>query len=133
MSYPNYDRQALPTIVCLCGSSRFRTAFEQASMAEALAGRIVVGPGLYGHDDYPAGAKAVTNDGDMANAVKQQLDRLHFEKIRLADEILVLNVGGYYGESTTREIAYARQLGKPIRWLESAESPATTPSSTTAR
>jgi hypothetical protein len=118
MGYPNYERQGLPTIVCLCGSSRFRAAFESAAMSEALQGRIVVGPGLYGHDDYPIGAKVLTNDGDMANPVKRQLDALHLRKIDLADEVLILNVGGYVGSSTAREIAYARQQGKRIRWLE---------------
>lgn len=118
MGYPNYDRQGLPTIVCLCGSSRFRTTFEVAAMYEALQGRIVVGPGLYGHDDYPAGARALTNDGDDANATKQALDALHLRKIDLADEVLVLNVGGYVGDSTAREIQYARLRGKRIRYLE---------------
>lgn len=37
----------------------------------------------------------------------------------MADEILVVNVGGYIGHSTRREIAYARRLGKRVRWLES--------------
>jgi cytochrome b len=118
MGYPNYDRQGLPTIVCLCGSSRFRRAFEVAAMYEALQGRIVVGPGLFGHDDYPVGARALTNDGDEANATKQALDALHLRKIDLADEVLVLNVGGYIGDSTAREIQYARMRDKRIRYLE---------------
>ena len=50
--------------------------------------------------------------------VKQKLAELHFEKIRLADEILVLNVGGYVGPSTRAEIEFTRSLGKKIRWLE---------------
>jgi hypothetical protein len=51
--------------------------------------------------------------------VKQRLDDLHLRKIDLADEILVVNVGGYIGQSVRREIAYARQQGKRVRWLES--------------
>jgi hypothetical protein len=46
------------------------------------------------------------------------LDLLHFYKIDLAHEVLILNVEGYVGESTRREIAYARLMGKRIRWLE---------------
>lgn len=87
-------------------------------MEETLAGRIVIPMGLYGHADFPAGAKAATNDGDESTAVKQMLDRLHFAKIDLADEILVMNVGGYIGSSTKREIAYAESAGKPVRYLE---------------
>jgi len=46
------------------------------------------------------------------------LDELHKRKIDIADEILVLNVGGYIGESTRGEIAYAQAHGIPIRYLE---------------
>jgi len=52
------------------------------------------------------------------HAVKQMLDELHLRKIDLADEIFVLNVGGYIGESTLREIAYTALRGKPITYLE---------------
>ena len=53
--------------------------------------------------------------------VKHRLAELHFEKIRLADEILVLNVDGYVGPSTRAEIEFARSLSKKIRWLEEGE------------
>lgn len=47
-----------------------------------------------------------------------QLRELHIRKIGLADEILVLNVGGYIGESTRQEIDYAQSLGRRVRYLE---------------
>ncbi|MFD5516329.1 hypothetical protein [Streptomyces sp. NPDC127066] len=56
-----------------------------------------------------------------AERLKNQLDYLHHRKIDLADEILVVNPGGYIGESTRREIAYARSLGKTIRYTHSSE------------
>jgi hypothetical protein len=46
------------------------------------------------------------------------LDELHKRKIDLADEVLILNVGGYIGDSTRSELEYARAKGKVIRWLE---------------
>lgn len=46
------------------------------------------------------------------------LDDMHLRKIDLADEIFVINVGGYIGESTRREIAYAEQTGKKVNYLE---------------
>ena len=46
------------------------------------------------------------------------LDELHLRKIDLADEVYVQNVGGYIGDSTANEIAYATSKGKPIRYLE---------------
>jgi hypothetical protein len=51
--------------------------------------------------------------------VKTALDELHKRKIELADEVLVLNVGGYIGKSTRSEIDHAERLGKPVRYLES--------------
>ena len=55
---------------------------------------------------------------DKFDAVKQQLDELHKRKIDLCDEVLVLNVGGYVGDSTRSEIRYALEHGKPLRFLE---------------
>ena len=49
---------------------------------------------------------------------KVALDELHFRKIDLADEVFVLNVDGYVGASTAREIAYTIFAGKGMRWLE---------------
>jgi nucleoside 2-deoxyribosyltransferase len=46
------------------------------------------------------------------------LDELHLRKIDLADEVFILNVGGYIGKGTKREIGYALMTGKPISYLE---------------
>lgn len=99
-----------PVIVCLCGSGRFREAFEDAEFSETLAGRIVLTIGC--------NTKDMARDVDWQH-VKPMLDELHLRKIDLADEVLILNVGQYIGESTARELAYARSLGKPVRFLES--------------
>lgn len=98
-----------PTIVCLCGSGRFREAFEQAEFRETLAGKIVLTIGCNTHD---------VARSDELKQHKPMLDELHLRKIDLADEVLVLNVGGYIGESTAREVAYAHALNKPTRLLE---------------
>jgi len=98
-----------PTIVCLCGSGRFKAAFEQAEFDETLAGRIVLTIGC--------NTKDIARDVDWRH-VKPMLDELHLRKVDLADEVLVLNVGGYIGESTAREVAYAVAAGKTMRYLE---------------
>ncbi len=49
---------------------------------------------------------------------KIRLDVLHKLKIDLADEVFVINVGGYIGESTASEIEHALAQQKPIRYLE---------------
>src|SRR5215469_18825627 len=105
----NAYRQERPTIVCLCGSTRFGEMFRYVNQRETLAGKIVLAPGCFQGD-------AVL---EVLPGVKQQLDELHLHKIALADEILVVNVGGYIGQSTRREIAYARRHGKRVRWFES--------------
>lgn len=55
---------------------------------------------------------------DTLTRTKEMLDDMHKRKIDMADEIYVINVGGYIGESTRSEIAYARKTGKAIRYLE---------------
>jgi hypothetical protein len=106
---------ARPTIVCLCGSTRFRSHFEAANLEETLAGKIVLQPGHYTHSVAPQlGDKELYFSPEVAAG----LEELYLRKIELADEVLVLNPGGYLGSSTRKEIDYALQLGKVVRWLE---------------
>jgi hypothetical protein len=98
-----------PKIVCLCGSGRFKQAFDDAEFNETLSGKIVLTIGCNTHD--------VARSEELKH-YKPLLDELHKHKIDLADEILVLNVGGYIGESTHSEIEYAEAHGKPVRYLE---------------
>ncbi len=98
-----------PTIVCLCGSTRFMDAFQAANLRETLAGKIVLTVGCDTKSDAML---------HLSEDVKAMLDELHKEKIKLADEVLILNVGGYVGQSTMSELVFARVWGKRIRWLE---------------
>lgn len=102
-------------IVCLCGSTKFKEAFELANKTESLKGNIVLSVGLFGHIEGL----------DMNGEEKKKLDELHLRKIDLCNEVLVLNVGGYIGESTRNEIKYATSLNKEIRYLESDLTEAT--------
>jgi hypothetical protein len=106
-----------PRIVCLCGSTRFMKNFHEAGWRFTLAGKIVLSVGVCKHaDDHGA---EVLGDG-----VAERLDELHLRKIDLADEVFILNVGGYIGESTQREIQYATEKGKPIKFLEPIDADA---------
>lgn len=102
-----------PKIVCLCGSTRFADAFQRANFQLTIAGQIVLSIGCNTKSDSDLLAL-----GELTEDAKTALDELHKRKIDLADEILVLNVGGYIGTSTRSEIEYARCLGKPVRFLE---------------
>ena len=106
-----------PTVTTLCGSTRFPDAFALANMHLSLMGRVVIGLGMQGHADEPRGARFLTNDGDDNTPEKRGLDELHFRKIDLSDGIYVVNVGGYVGSSTRREIAYAVDHGKTVEWM----------------
>ena len=106
------DQSLHPTIVCICGSSRFSQAWQDANLTETLAGRIVLSIGCNTRSD-----EELAGDAGL-HIDKEMLDILHLFKIDLADEILVLNVNQYVGESTKREIEYAQRLGKRVRYLE---------------
>lgn len=108
---------AKPTVTTLCGSTRFPDAFELVAMHLGLRGRVVLSVAMMGHTDRPEGARFLCSDGDESTAEKQALDELHLRKIDLSDGIFVVNVGGYVGKSTLREIAYARKRGKSVEWL----------------
>lgn len=136
-----------PIVVTLCGSTRFKQAFIEANFRETMAGRIVLSVGLYSHADAEVYAPM--------EAEKETLDQLHFRKIDMSDEILVLDClaqvcpkcrhvwvtrlteharmtvlgcscgadiedvppAPYIGASTRNEIAYAKSLGKRVRYL----------------
>lgn len=112
------DKQVVPQrprIVCLCGSTRFSEAYQQANLEETLADRIVLTIGADMKSDAALFEKLAL---EKLEEIKTRLDWLHLRKIDLADEILVLNVKGYIGESTRREVRYAMAKGKRVRWLE---------------
>ncbi len=100
-----------PPIICFCGSTRFIDAFFQAGWHYTLKGYIVLSIGVCKHtEDH--GGEALGQD------VADKLDELHLRKIDLADSVFVLNVGGYIGDSTRKEIEYAESKNKPIEYLE---------------
>lgn len=103
-----------PPIVCLCGSTRFYEQFQKANLEETLKGRIVLTVGFMMH------AKETVHGGNVGitNDQKKMLDDLHLRKIDLADEVLIINVGDYMGDSTKREAWYALQQQKRIRLYE---------------
>ena len=90
---------SFPRIVCLCGVDSGEVAER-----EALAGRIVL--------SRTRQLKLPTHDTD------ERLDNLLLHMIDLADEVLVLNVGGAVSFKTGNALAYALAMKKPVRTLE---------------
>ena len=103
-------------VITLCGSTRFKDEFMEAQKRLTLEGNIVISVGLFGH----SGDNEVWENMDEGalTKTKEMLDDMHKRKIDMADEIFVINVGGYIGESTRSEIEYAKETGKAIRYLE---------------
>lgn len=106
----------IPHIVVICGSTRFMPEMAEANLQETANGNVVLAPGCNMKDPHPRWA-----DPLEAEHLKGSLDQLHRAKIRLGDEVLV--VGDYIGESTRREIRYARALGKPVRFTHPEVDP----------
>lgn len=108
----------VPRIVAICGSTRFMAEMAEAELRETtgLPGKIVVKPGCDMKSSH-----ALWSDPVEAAALKVRLDELHRAKVLLADEVLV--VGDYIGDSTRAEIAYARSLGKPVRFTHPEVDP----------
>lgn len=96
-------------VITLCGSTKFKEQYIETQKRLTLEGNIVISVGLFGH----SGDDEVWTEG-----TKDMLDDMHLRKIYMADEVFVINVGGYIGESTKREIAYAKENGKVVRFLE---------------
>ena len=103
-----------PKIICLCGSSRFIETFAVLAWEFEKEGAITLGL----HYLPPSYTTKVADHIAEAEGVAKQMDELHRRKIDLADEIFVININGYVGESTAGEIEYATKLGKSVMYLE---------------
>ena len=102
-------------IVCLCGSTRFKPAFEEVARQLTVNGAIILMPHAWGQWDG-----TIAQD----SALKDRMDELHLDKIRLAKRIFVVNPNGYVGTSTRAEIAAARGWGLPVEFLRPPTSEA---------
>ena len=96
-------------VITLCGSTRFKEDFMRVQKLLTLDGYIVMTVGLFKED-----LESIENSEN----IKEMLDDMHKRKIDMADEIYVINVGGYIGSSTKSEIEYALSTGKAVRYLE---------------
>ena len=96
-------------VITLCGSTKFKDEFLREQKRLSLEGNIVISVGMFGH----------SGDSEVwANGVKEMLDDMHKRKIDMADEIFVINKGGYIGSSTKSEIEYAKKTNKKVNYME---------------
>lgn len=95
-------------VITLCGSVKFKEEFERIKEELTLAGNIVFTPNFF---------HSIKKE-EINNETKKMLDKMHKQKIDMSDEIYVINVGGYIGESTKSEIEYAKTKNKKISYLK---------------
>ena len=94
-------------IVTICGSLRFIHKIQEiAEILELKNGWVVLAPIPH------------TLDKELTDQEKDLLGDIHKAKIDLSDAIFVVNADGYLGEAVKEEIAYARDKGKEIFFLE---------------
>ena len=98
-------------IITLCGSIKFKDEFMKIQEKLTLDGNIVLTPNFFNN----------IKKEDIDEKTKKMLDEMHKQKIYMSNEIYVINVGGYIGESTKNEIEYAKARGKRISYLESVK------------
>ena len=98
---------------------RFRDEFERLNAELTLAGHVVLTP------------TALARSTELSVEERARLGRVHLAKVAMADEVLIVNVGDYVGESTRREIEHARSRGVAVSFLE-PHTPIRTPTATAA-
>ena len=99
-------------IITLCGSIKFKDEFMRVQEKLTLDGNIVLTPNFFNN----------IKKEDIDEKTKKMLDEMHKQKIDLSDEIYVINVGGYIGESTKNEIEYAKARGKEVSFMENKKT-----------
>lgn len=92
-------------IITVCGSLRFYKEMMELTEKMELQGNCMLVP-IYN--------PTRSNKDDFTEEEALMLDKMHKERIKLADAILVVNVDGYIGNSTSKEIEYAKSLGKEV-------------------
>ena len=95
-----------PEVVTLCGSTKFKDEFNEINRNLTMEGKIVISVAWFGHAD----------NNKPTFEEKKLLDEIHLRKIDLADSVFVIDVNGYIGDSTKKEIEYARSQGKKIKY-----------------
>lgn len=94
-------------VITLCGSTRFKKEFLEMQEKLTLEGNIVISVGFFAHAD----------NINIDTTTKAMLTDIHKQKIDMADEIFVIDVDGYIGESTKSEIEYAKAQKKKVIYL----------------
>ena len=90
-------------VITLCGSMKYIKSFRESEVILTRQGSVVLSP-IFGED-----VNITENDIKL-------FGEHHLRKIDLSDEIFVIDVDKYIGDSTRKEIEYAVISGKKVRY-----------------
>lgn len=91
-------------VITVCGSYKFKKEMMEMTEKMTLKGNCMLTP----IELTKPNKEAYTKEEAV------MIDKMHKEKIKLSDAILVVNVNNYIGNSTNSEIEYAKSLNKEI-------------------
>ena len=94
-------------VITLCGSTKFKKEFEEWNIKLTGMGNVVFSVVCFTHAD----------NLNISENEKEMFDKMHLKKIDLSDTIFVIDVNGYIGNSTKKEIEYARKYGKEVIFM----------------
>lgn len=94
-------------VITICGSLKFIDEIKAQTEKLTLEGNCVLSI------IYPTHDMNFYTEENFKKFKEQ-----HFQRIAMSDAIFVVNVEGYIGNSTKKEIEYATSLGKEILYLE---------------
>lgn len=92
-------------IITVCGSLKFYKEMMEITEKMELEGNCMLVP-IYN--------PSKTSKDDYTEEEAMMLDKMHKERIKISDAILVVNVNNYIGSSTKSEIEFAKSLNKEI-------------------
>lgn len=109
------DMRKRPRVWCICGSSRFIDQIAVTAWEFEKRGVVTLGMHL-----LPSSYTDQADHQAEHEGIADKMDALHLRKIDMADQVYVVDVNGYIGESTRREIAYAERTSKPVHYMSDA-------------
>lgn len=91
-------------VITVCGSYKYKKEMTEITEKMALKGNCMLTPIELSRPKKE----------DYTEEEAKMIDKMHKEKIKISDAILVVDVDGYIGSSTKSEIEYAKSLNKEV-------------------
>lgn len=91
-------------IVTICDDIRFKNKMMEIAKELEISNKYIVFQCVYSNNQFSSEEEQILAD-------------LHYKK-KISDAIYVINVDDYIGSSTSKEIEYAKKLGKEVMYLE---------------